>query len=125
MRLLIVDDNAGLTALMKDMLEEEGICKVETAGDGETGYRRFMSFKPDIILTDIEMPVENGFEMVKKIRINHPEVKIIFMSGQMNRYRETIIKEHDGYSVNFLDKPFSFSKVVNMFDDYRNEMMNL
>ncbi len=122
MRVLIVDDNQGLTAIMKDMLEEEGPYSVETAPNGENGYKVFLSFRPDVILTDIEMPVKNGLEMVKKIRMNHPGIKIIYMSGDMNRYRGALEREQSEYHANLIDKPFVFSKIVGMFNECRNEM---
>lgn len=122
MRILIVDDNKGLTTIMKAMLEEEGLCRVETAENGENGYKAFLSFRPDIILTDIDMPVKNGLEMVKKIRINQPGIKIIYMSGDMNRYRGAIEREQSEYQAHFIDKPLAFSKIIGMFDEYRNEM---
>jgi CheY-like chemotaxis protein len=121
MRVLIVDDNEGLTALMKDMLETEGICHVETAENGEDGYLAFLHFKPDIILTDIEMPVKSGLEMVKEIRVHHPGIKTIYMSGDMNRYRLLLEKEETEYKANLLDKPFSFSKVIGLFNEYQEK----
>jgi len=121
MRVLIVDDNEGLTALMKEMLETEGICQVETAENGEDGYLAFFHFKPDIILTDIEMPVKGGIEMIKEIRIHHPGIKAIYMSGDLNRYRMSLEKEESEYKADFLNKPFSFSKVIGLFHEYREE----
>lgn len=120
-RVLIVDDNEGLTALMKEMLEAEGIYHVETAENGEAGYLAFLHFRPDIILTDIEMPVKSGLEMVKEIRVHYPGIKTIYMSGDMNRYRFLLKKEETEYKANLLDKPFSFSKVIGLFNEYQAE----
>ena len=122
LRILIVDDNSGFISLLKEMLEEEGRCRVATAGNGEDGYRTFLRFRPDVILTDIEMPLKNGLEMVKKIRMCCPRIKIIYMSGHLKRYREVLEKEIKEYKASLIDKPFSFSKVVRMFDEYRNEI---
>lgn len=85
-RILIVDDNEALTGLPKEMLETEGICRVKTAVNGEHGYAAFLRFKPHILITDIEMPVKNGLEMVKEIRAHHPRVRTIYMSVDLNRY---------------------------------------
>jgi len=121
MRVLIVDDNEALTSLMKEMLETEGIYRVETAENGEDGYLAFLHFKPDVILTDIEMPVKSGIEMVREIRMHHPEIKTIYMSGNLNRYRMSLQKEETEHKADFLNKPFSFSKVIGLFHEYREE----
>jgi len=122
MRILVVDDNESLTALMKEILETAGIYRVETAENGENGYLAFLQFKPDIILTDIEMPIKNGIEMVKEIRAHHPGIKTIYMSGDLNRYRMLLEKEETEYKANLLNKPFPFSKVIGLFHEYREEV---
>jgi len=125
MRILIVDDNEALTVLMKEMLETEGVYDVETAENGEDGYLAFLNFKPDVILTDIEMPVKNGIEMVRDIRVHYPSVKTIYMSGDLNRYRMLLENEETEYKADLLNKPFSFSKVMGLFHEYQNEATDM
>lgn len=115
MKILIVDDNEILTSLMKEILEKEENYQVKTAEDGEEGYTAFLSFNPDIILTDIEMPVKNGFEMIREIRKHNPHIKTIYMSADLNRYRAFLEKEKIRYNANFVDKPFNFSRMMGLF----------
>lgn len=122
MKLLIVDDNERLTSIMKELLEDDKICKVETADSGEKGYQAFLHFMPDVILTDIEMPDKNGLEMVKRIRLHDPLVKVVYMSSDMESYREYLNKEKTEYSAALIDKPFSFSRVIGLFKEYENEI---
>ncbi len=119
MRVLIVDDNEGLTTLMKEFLEEEGTYRVRTAANGENGYKAFLHFRPHVVLTDIEMPVKNGIDMVREIRGHHPAIKTIYMSGDLNSYRIFLEKEKREHNADFLDKPFSFREVMKLFHDYR------
>jgi CheY-like chemotaxis protein len=121
MRVLIVDDNEDLTALIKEMMEREGIYRVKTAANGEEGYAVFLQFKPDIIITDIQMPVKNGLEMVRDIRAHHPGIKIIYMSADLNRYRTLLEDEKTKYRATLLDKPFSCSRVRGLLHEYRKE----
>ena len=123
-KVLIVDDNEVLTGLMKEMLEVEGIYHVKTAENGVEGYLAFLHFKPDIVLTDIEMPVKNGLEMVRDIRINHPEIKAIYMSGDLNRYRRLLDDEKTKYKATLLNKPFGISEVMGLFHEYQKEGKN-
>jgi len=117
-RVLIVDDNEALTTLMKEILETEGSYHVETAENGEEGYLAFLHFKPDIILTDIEMPVKNGIEMVREIRAHSPDIKTVYMSGEMNSYRILLQKEQIEYNAGLLQKPFSLRKMIRLFHEY-------
>lgn len=110
-KVLIVDDNDILVGLLKEMLEEEGNFYVKTAENGQEGYTTFLNFNPDVILTDIEMPVKNGIDMIKKIRSHRPEIKTIYMDSNINKYRTFLEDEKSKYKATFLDKPLPFSNV--------------
>ena len=114
MKVLIVDDNEDLTGLIKEMIEREGIYRVKTAANGEEGYEVFLHFKPDIILTDIRMPVKNGLEMVRDIRTHNPGIKTIYMSADLNRYRTLLEEEQARYRAGFLEKPFDIFELENL-----------
>lgn len=122
MRVLIVDDNEQLTALMKAVFEEEGFCRVETAGNGIDGYSTCLNFKPDVVLTDIDMPGKNGLEMVRDIRKHHPRIKTVYMSGDLRRHRPFLTTEEVKYNACLLNKPFRLSKVLGLFKEYEREI---
>ena len=66
--ILVVDDSAVMTASVKQTLEMAGY-KVETAKDGLEAFTRIKTgFKPDLIITDINMPNMNGLELIKNVR---------------------------------------------------------
>lgn len=82
-KLLIVDD---------EEIEREGMAQfiswpdydielVGTAGNGVEGFELIQSRQPDIVLTDIKMPVMDGLEMIKRSRASFPEVEFIILSG--------------------------------------------
>ena len=79
-KLLYVEDNIGLCNNMKELLSRifENII---IAHDGKEGYRKYIKYKPKIIITDINLPVMNGFEMIKKIKTSDSTCKIIIMSA--------------------------------------------
>ncbi|MDO8455078.1 MAG: response regulator [Sulfurimonas sp.] len=80
MNLLYVEDNAGLRENVEKLLGRI-FDNVITAEDGEDGYKTFVKFKPNILITDINMPKMNGFDMIKKIKASEPECKIIILSA--------------------------------------------
>lgn len=66
--ILIVDDSATMIMSVKSNLEMNGF-KVETANDGVQALHKLKSgIKPDLIITDINMPNMGGLELIKSIR---------------------------------------------------------
>ena len=64
-RLLLVEDDANLCYIIRGGLEDMiGGYEIQTAADGEEGLRIWKAWKPDVIVSDIEMPVMDGYEMV-------------------------------------------------------------
>lgn len=81
-RLFIVDDNVYERNGLKKRIDWERL-GVEVVGDFEDGaeaFGRIGELQPDIIITDIAMPVMNGIEMSEKVRKLHPDIKVIFIS---------------------------------------------
>ena len=106
MRILIVDDNQELALTLQFMLEDEGY-EVRSAKDGQDGYWAYLEFKPDLVITDIQMPGENGLELMEHIRTLNPRVRTIYMSGDLNSYLSPLEEEKKRYPVSLLEKPFS------------------
>lgn len=74
-RVLIVEDEPSLRDLMRHLLEQEGYT-VLWAEDGEEGFRRAKSERPDLIMLDVMLPKMNGFEVTQKLR-QDPETCLI------------------------------------------------
>ena len=80
MKILVVEDEFGLQATLKEVFQLEGY-DVRVAIDGNEGYKIYRKFNPDLILTDIVMPKVSGLELVRKIRKSNRNIKVIYMSG--------------------------------------------
>jgi len=66
--ILYVDDSTTMVMSVRSTLEMNGF-KVETAGDGEAAYAKLKTgLKPDLIITDINMPKMNGIELIKQVK---------------------------------------------------------
>ncbi|MFH1381188.1 MAG: response regulator [Candidatus Omnitrophota bacterium] len=68
-KILIIDDEKDLLDLLKEQLELAEY-EVIIAQDGEEGLEKAASYKPDLIICDINMPKKNGFEVLKEFRDN-------------------------------------------------------
>jgi CheY-like chemotaxis protein len=105
-KVLIVDDNRLLADTIQEVLEDEGL-EVMSAKDGVDGYSAYLLFRPDIVITDIQMPRKNGLEMMAHIRAHEPMIRTIYMSGDIDPYRPFLREEKRKYRVSFFEKPFS------------------
>ena len=79
--ILVVDDNEQLRTMVRRMLEARGHT-VTTAADGRQATRQLIAGPvPDLVLTDLVMPEQEGIETIAIIRERYPSVKIVAMSG--------------------------------------------
>ena len=113
MKILIVDDNRDLASLLKMMLEDEGY-EVKSAEDGRDGYLAYLLFRPDLVITDIQMPEKDGLELMKTIRAHDPKVRTIYMSANLSRFSSSLEDERKRYQVCFLEKPFSIVELMRL-----------
>lgn len=88
---LVVDDDQHMRKIVRSLLMGFGVSRVYEAGDGAAGLEMVHQFRPDVILTDWEMPMLNGAEMVKLIRnpktSPHATIPIIVMTAHTEKHR--------------------------------------
>ena len=65
--ILTVDDTATMRMLLKTSLTAMGF-RIEAANDGEHGLERMHEVNPDLLITDINMPKMDGFELIEAVR---------------------------------------------------------
>lgn len=65
--ILTVDDSASMRMLLKASLTAQGF-KIESANDGVHGLERMQEVEPDLLITDINMPNMDGFELIEAVR---------------------------------------------------------
>ena len=105
-KLLLIEDDAQLLYMVRSGLEDMiGGYEVLTAVNGKEGLQQWKEQAPDIIVSDIEMPVMNGYEMVSKIRKTEKTLPIIFASG-FDKPANVIHGYNVGVS-NYIKKPYT------------------
>jgi CheY-like chemotaxis protein len=80
-RVLVVDDSAVDRRFVGGLLAKGGRYEVEFAEDGAQALTQMRKEQPDLIVTDLQMPNRNGLELVAAVRMHHPGVPIILMTG--------------------------------------------
>jgi YesN/AraC family two-component response regulator len=79
-KILIIDDEEGIRHMMRLVLEKTGY-EVLDAPDGREGLAIYRGTLPALVITDIFMPEMEGLETIMALRREHPDAKIIAMSG--------------------------------------------
>ena len=103
LKILIVEDEKRLAQLLKDSISNS-FFSVVIASNGEDGLKKFKSFKPDIIITDIMMPFCDGLEMTLKIKELDESIPIIVLSAHSDK--EKLLKAIDLGINKYFIKPF-------------------
>jgi DNA-binding response OmpR family regulator len=80
-RVLVVDDNPAILGFLRVMLVRAGF-DVVTAENGREALRRFAAHRPAVVVTDLHMPEENGFELIADLRRLAPDVAIVAVTGE-------------------------------------------
>lgn len=106
-RIMIVEDDIGIRGMIKRYLLKNGY-SVETAENGEQALKRIHSTPPHLILLDIELPGQDGFEICKEIR-KSLTVPIIFLSARRDTLDKVKCFELGGDD--YITKPFNFMEL--------------
>ena len=97
------------------MLEAAGY-KVDTAADGSQALAKLKADKYDMLIADINMPVMDGVELLKRTKETFPELPVIFVTG-FGRDKIIVQAMKDGLS-DFLQKPFRMDDVTSTIKRY-------
>ena len=119
LRTLIVDDEkAARDVLRRDLAAIEGIEVVGEAENGGEAQQRIDDLSPDLVLLDIQMPVKDGFDVVRGIR--GPLPAIVFVTA----YSEHALRAFEVGAVDYLLKPFSGSRLLQSIERARQARMD-
>lgn len=103
-KLLFVEDDATFSYIVKSSLELNGKYEIQTASNGKEGLKMYSTFDPDVIVADIEMPVLDGMEMIREIRIRDKSIPVLLASGHTDAL--DVLKGYNLDVDNFIKKPY-------------------
>jgi diguanylate cyclase (GGDEF)-like protein len=78
--ILIIEDEEDILALLSSLLENEGY-KIITACNGREGLEKFQEHNPDLILTDVKMPIMDGIEVLREVKTKESDTEVIILTG--------------------------------------------
>jgi type IV pilus assembly protein PilB len=109
-RVLIVDDYAPLRRLVNIALKQIG-CEVLEAADGGDALDKVESYRPDLIISDITMPVMDGYQLCKQVRKNMGTAFIPFIMLTARDQAEDKLKGFVHGTDDYLTKPFDYREL--------------
>lgn len=112
---LIVDDEPAQLGLLSELIKATGM-SIDLSTNGKEAVEKLEEKKFDLVLTDIQMPKMNGFELISYIR-NNPktaEIPVLALSGQANKSPEEYLQK--GFSGSLL-KPYNSSQLLQMIEE--------
>lgn len=109
MRILLVEDEKSLAAIIKKGLEENGY-SVDMAHDGEEGLYMAENYSADVIVLDIMLPIMDGFKVLEKMREGGIKTPVLMLTA-----KDSISDKITGLDTgadDYLTKPFDFSELL-------------
>jgi DNA-binding NarL/FixJ family response regulator len=79
-RILIVDDHPVVLSGCRSLFASDRSVRIEEASDAKSGHRAFVQKRPDLTVIDIKLPDVSGFELMRRIRKDDPDARIIMFS---------------------------------------------
>ena len=107
--ILIIDDEKSIRKTLTEILSYEGY-KVDEAGDGEEGLKKFKEKTYDLVLCDIKMPKLDGIEFLEKAKQINADVPIIIISGHGNI--ETAVEAVKKGAFDYISKPPDLNRML-------------
>jgi DNA-binding NtrC family response regulator len=109
-KLLIVDDEPDMLALLKRSLQPELSCSIETAASAEAALHQLSRQSFDLVLADIKMPGMDGLELLGVIRRTYPSLTVVMMTayGQI----DLAVEAMRAGAYDFITKPFEHEALV-------------
>lgn len=119
--ILIIDDDEQILGFLRILFEANSY-EVYTASDGEDGLRQFRQNPADLVITDLVMPEKEGLETIQELRRDHPDLKIIAMSGGGQIGSDNYLKVAELYGAQrVFKKPFRIAEVLAAVEELLTE----
>lgn len=111
--ILVVDNHQNILELLSNLLQMyryQTFCALDT----QSALKLLDEEKVDCVVTDVEMPKPNGFDLLDEIKNRYPQLPVIMISSYANAKMEK--QAHENGASGFTAKPFSIEKLQQMIE---------
>lgn len=116
-KIMIVDDSWENRSVIVNLLEPLGFTIIEAA-NGESGLEKASIYYPDLIISDLEMPIMDGWEMLKQLRTNQKFKETIFIVYSASIFDITRQKNQVAGGDDFLAKPVQAAEIYRLLSKH-------
>lgn len=121
-KLLIVDDHKVVRAGIRLLFQTDNeVNIVGEAEDGEMAIELVKKLHPDVVITDISMPNMSGIQLTKKLKEEHPNVKVLIIS--MHNDDDYIIDALEAGAMGYITKDSNDDEIINAVHSISNDKM--
>ena len=107
---LMIEDEGMLSELFSEyVLMLPDVKYLGCCNDGTIALKRCLELRPDVIVQDIRLPGVNGLDMLKQIRKNLPDTKVLVFSGSLDAYTVRMALEGDAHA--FVEKAYGLTEL--------------
>ena len=107
LRFLIVDDFSTIRRIVRNLLKESGFADADEAEDGVVALQKLHSSKFDFVVTDINMPNMNGFQLLTAIKADDKLKHLPVLMVTAEARKEDIVAAAQGGAAGYIVKPFT------------------
>jgi DNA-binding response OmpR family regulator len=117
-RILVIEDDDLERDMFREILEKAGY-EVDVASNGREGLSIFRDEPADVVVTDIMMPEKDGIELIRELRQEYPETRIIAITGVRGQYNRLPAASNLGAN-HTLMKPFRTQELLEKVGELLN-----
>ena len=107
LRFLIVDDFSTMRRIVRNLLKESGFADADEAEDGVVALHKLRSSKFDFVVTDINMPNMNGFQLLAEVKGDEKLKHLPVLMVTAEARKEDIVAAAQGGAAGYIVKPFT------------------
>ena len=107
LRFLIVDDFSTMRRIVRNLLKESGFADADEAEDGVVALNKLRNSKFDFVVTDINMPNMNGFQLLAEIKKDDKLKHLPVLMVTAEARKEDIVAAAQGGASGYIVKPFT------------------
>ncbi len=111
--ILIADDDNDLRTSLNEELQKEGY-QITTASNGKEALALLQKSKFDVAILDIKMPKVDGFEVLKSVKKEHPQTKVIMLTAYADLKNANMCKSLGADDV--VEKPFEYGDLFSSIE---------
>jgi CheY-like chemotaxis protein len=116
-KILIIDDEEGVVKSLKRLFHSQKVWVTDTIMDASGIDQKLAAFNPDVVIVDVMMPGVDGFEVVRRMRLNPAtsHIRIIALSGNYPEDGREMLQSMG--VIHCVDKPYNPEDLIKMIKD--------